>query len=145
MKKSQRHEILVASASYRFSSAPRLENSNVRLRIKLEGESYDVDVEVLPQRVDLDVAAPMPDNVGHPPPPPDAREEDKICRSPIAGIVVSVSAQPGQRVRQDDPVLVIEAMKMLTTIGAPLDGTVQEIHVSPGQTVKPGQPLCTLV
>jgi biotin carboxyl carrier protein len=145
MKKIQRHQILVAAASYGFASAPRPERTNMRLRIKLEGESYEVDVEVLPESADLEFAVSIPDTIGHPPPPPDSREEDKICRSPIAGIVVSVSAQLGQQVRQDDPVLVIEAMKMQTTIGAPVDGTVQEIHVSPGETVKPGQPLCTLV
>ena len=50
-----------------------------------------------------------------------------------------------QKMRQDDPVLVIEAMKMQTTIGAPVDGTVDAVHVVPGESVKPGQPLCTLV
>ena len=145
MKKSQRHQILVAAASYGFVSAPRPETNNMRLRIKLEGESYDVDVEVLPEPADLEFAVPIPDTIGHPPPAPDSREQDKICRSPIAGMVVSVSVQVGQQVCQDAPVLVIEAMKMLTTIGAPVDGTVQEIHVSPGDTVKPGQALCTLV
>jgi biotin carboxyl carrier protein len=68
-----------------------------------------------------------------------------ICRSPIAGVVVSIAASLGQQVRRDDPVLVIEAMKMQTTIGAPVDGTVDAVHVVPGQSVKPGQPLCTLV
>jgi biotin carboxyl carrier protein len=137
MKRSQRHQILVTAASYGFASAPRPERTNMRLRIKLEGESYEVEVEVLPEPADLEFAVAVPDSVGHPPPRPDSREEDKICRSPIAGMVVSVSVQVGA-------VLVIEAMKMLTTIGAPVDGTVQEIHVSPGDTVKPGQPLCTL-
>jgi biotin carboxyl carrier protein len=145
MKKSQRHQILVAAASYGFVSAPPPETTSMRLRIKLEGESYEVDVEVLPEPADLEFAVPIPDTIGHPPPAPDSREQDKICRSPIAGMVVSVSVQVGQQVCQDAPVLVIEAMKMLTTIGAPVDGTVQEIHVSPGDTVRPGQPLCTLV
>jgi biotin carboxyl carrier protein len=144
MKRSQRHQILVTAASYGFASAPRPERTNMRLRIKLEGESYEVEVEVLPEPADLEFAVAVPDSVGHPPPRPDSREEDKICRSPIAGMVVSVSVQVGQQICQDSAVLVIEAMKMLTTIGAPVDGTVQEIHVSPGDTVKPGQPLCTL-
>jgi biotin carboxyl carrier protein len=60
-------------------------------------------------------------------------------------VVVSVSASIRQKVRQDDPVLVIEAMKMQTAIGAPVDGIVDAVHVVPGQVVKPGQPLCTLV
>jgi biotin carboxyl carrier protein len=120
----------------------------VKLRISLEGQSYDVDVEVLPEesgdQMELEAML-LPASVLQPPPPADTRPEDKICRSPIAGVVVSVSATVRQKVRQDDPVLVIEAMKMQTTIGAPVDGTVDAIHVAPGEKVKPGQPLCTLV
>jgi methylmalonyl-CoA carboxyltransferase small subunit len=119
----------------------------VKLRITLEGKSYDVDVEVLPQTTadasELEELA-LPDTVLRPPPRPDTRPEDRICRSPIAGVVVAVAAALQQRVRQNEPVVIIEAMKMQTAIGAPLDGTVQEIHVAPGESVKPGQPLCTL-
>ena len=87
----------------------------------------------------------IPSSLMRPAPAPDTRAEDKVCRSPIAGVVVSVAASIRQRMRQDDPVLVIEAMKMQTTIGAPVEGVVDAIHVVPGQAVKPGQALCTLV
>lgn len=120
----------------------------MKLRISLEGQSYDVEVEILPETSDgteFDSHIEVPASVLNPPPPADVRPEDKICRSPIAGIVVSVAVSVRQKMRQDDPVLVIEAMKMQTTIGAPVDGTVDAVHVVPGQLVTPGQPLCTLV
>jgi biotin carboxyl carrier protein len=121
----------------------------VKLRIKLEGQSYDVDVEVLPESSDepleFESAISIPATVLRPPAPPDTRPEDKICRSPIAGVVVSVIAAVRQQIREDEPVLVIEAMKMQTTIGAPVDGVIEAVHVTPGESVKPGQPLCTLV
>jgi biotin carboxyl carrier protein len=120
----------------------------VKLRISLEGESYDVEVEILPEtpaEPEESETLDVPASVLQPPPVEDTLPEDWICHSPIAGVVVSVFAFPGQRLRRDDPVLVIEAMKMQTTIGAPLDGTVDAVHVAPGQSVKPGQPLCTLV
>jgi biotin carboxyl carrier protein len=121
----------------------------VRLRISLEGESYDVEVEILPESGpeggEFESSMAIPASLLLPPPPADTRAEDKICRSPIAGIVVSVFACVRQELRQDDPVLVIEAMKMQTTIGAPVDGIVDAVHVAPGESVKPGQPLCTLV
>jgi methylmalonyl-CoA carboxyltransferase small subunit len=117
----------------------------MKLRISLEGQSYDVDVEILPDSPEIDTCFEVPPSVLHPPPPADVRPEDRICRSPIAGVVVSVAVASRQRVLQDDPVLVIEAMKMQTTIGAPVDGIVDAVHVLPGQSVKPGQPLCTLV
>ena len=120
----------------------------MKLRITLEGESYDVDVEVLPspsnEPMEFESAISIPASVLQPPHPPDTRPEDKVCRSPIAGVIVSISARLRQKVRQDDPVLVIEAMKMQTTIGAPVDGVVEQIHVVPGESVKPGQALCTL-
>jgi biotin carboxyl carrier protein len=121
----------------------------LQLRISLEGENYQVDLEILPETaagaagIDSDFAVPA--GVLRPPPRPDIRPEDRILRSPIAGVLVSVSCAIGQKVRQDDPVLVIEAMKMESTIGAPVEGTVDAVHVVPGQLVTPGQPLCTLV
>ncbi len=117
----------------------------MKLRISLEGQSYDVEVEILPDAPEIDTCFEVPASVLYPPPAADVRPEDRICRSPIAGVVVSVAVSARQRVLQDDPVLVIEAMKMQTTIGAPVDGIVDVVHVLPGQSVKPGQPLCTLV
>src|SRR5579872_2879426 len=116
----------------------------MKLRISLEGDSYDVDVEVLPEHFDdpleFESGLDLPPSVLRPPLKLDIRPSDKICRSPIAGMVVSVSAATGQKLRQDEPVAVIEAMKMLSTIGAPLGGTVECVHVVAGQQVKAGQP-----
>jgi glutaconyl-CoA/methylmalonyl-CoA decarboxylase subunit gamma len=119
----------------------------VKLRIKLEGQLYDVEVDVLPDAASASVAAPEVDELeraDYPPPPPDVRPQDLILHSPIAGLIVAIEVKPGQRVRQDETVILIEAMKMQICIGAPLDGTVEEIHVKPGDSVLPGQLLCTL-
>ncbi|MDR3698700.1 MAG: acetyl-CoA carboxylase biotin carboxyl carrier protein subunit [Candidatus Sulfopaludibacter sp.] len=119
----------------------------MRLRINVEGATYDVQVDILPEAaaVPSDEEPEMPAAVGHPPPAGDTIPGDKICRSPIAGAVVSVSVAPGLRVRRDDPVVTIEAMKMQTAIGAPMGGIVEEVSVKPGDSVKPGQILCKLV
>ncbi len=120
----------------------------MRLRIKLEGVSYDVEVEALPepeQTLDAATESELLEDLSFPPPPPDIMPQDRICRSPIAGAVVSVLVSPGDRVRRDDPVAVIEAMKMQISIGAPLDGTVEAIHIASGDAVAPGQTICTLV
>ena len=119
----------------------------MKLRIKLEGESYDVEVEVLPETPEADEEPELevPASVLQPPHLSDTRPEDRICRSPIAGVIVAVAAALNSKVKRNDPIVVIEAMKMQTPIGAPVDGLVHEIHVVPGETVKPGQVLCTLV
>ncbi|HTX37730.1 MAG TPA: biotin/lipoyl-containing protein [Bryobacteraceae bacterium] len=127
---------------------PPERRSKVRLRITLEDGTYDVGVEVLAETEaawmeDFPPAA-VPDSVLQPPRPLDTRPEDRICRSPIAGLVAAVEVFPRQRVRQDDPLVTIEAMKMLNTIGAPMSGVIEEVLVKRGDAVKSGQVLCTL-
>ncbi|MBZ5583169.1 MAG: biotin/lipoyl-binding protein [Acidobacteriia bacterium] len=118
----------------------------MKLRITLEGMAYDVDVEVLGEAPEPDAEEPfgIPEGLVMPPPPPDVRPEDRICRSPIAGLVITVAAAVGQAVRKDDPIITLEAMKMQVPIGAPVDGTVVDIQAAEGDAVLPGQVLFTL-
>jgi len=64
--------------------------------------------------------------------------------APMPGKVLSVQVKVGDAVREDDTVLVIEAMKMEVPIVAPADGTVTEIKVSPGQSVASEEVLALL-
>ena len=64
--------------------------------------------------------------------------------APIPGAVTSVHVQAGQAVRKGEPLLVMEAMKMQTTINAPADGKVKEVFVKPGETVEPKDLLVVL-
>ena len=65
--------------------------------------------------------------------------EDKVCRSPVSGIVASVTAQPGQTLQVGDVLLVLEAMKMETQVTAPVAGKVAAIKVKAGRQC-PGRP-----
>jgi biotin carboxyl carrier protein len=76
--------------------------------------------------------------------PPHRLPEDVVCRSPIAGLVIVVSAAAGQAVRKHEAVLVIEAMKMQNNVCAQVDGVVKTVHVAPGDAVKAGQVLFEL-
>ncbi|MBO9514008.1 MAG: acetyl-CoA carboxylase biotin carboxyl carrier protein subunit [Variovorax sp.] len=58
--------------------------------------------------------------------------------APMPGVVVSVHAGVGERVRQGDPLLVIESMKLQMTIGAAADGVVAELPFAVGQTFQRG-------
>jgi biotin carboxyl carrier protein len=60
---------------------------------------------------------------------------------PISGIVVMVSAQPGQSIQANDVLLVLEARKMETSITAPIAGKVTRVNVAAGDSVKGGQVL----
>jgi biotin carboxyl carrier protein len=56
-------------------------------------------------------------------------------RSPMPGMVVKILVEDGQAVDLEQPVMIIEAMKMQNEIPAPASGTVQSIQVRPGQAV----------
>jgi acetyl-CoA carboxylase biotin carboxyl carrier protein len=55
---------------------------------------------------------------------------------PMVGKIVSVSVKVGDKIKEDDQVAVLEAMKMERPIAAPVSGTVKEIRVAPGQEVE---------
>jgi pyruvate carboxylase len=55
--------------------------------------------------------------------------------APIPGAVTSISFEPGQKVKKGDRLLVMEAMKMQTTVYAPIDGKLKELLVQVGHTV----------
>ena len=64
--------------------------------------------------------------------------------APMPGRVVQVLVWAGDAVRQGQPMMVVEAMKMEHTIAAPRDGTVAAVHFAPGELVEEGAELIAL-
>lgn len=58
--------------------------------------------------------------------------------SEMTGTVWKILVQIGQQVAEDEPVLLIEAMKMEIPVFAPEAGTVAEILVAEGDMVEDG-------
>jgi biotin carboxyl carrier protein len=54
----------------------------------------------------------------------------------MVGKIVSVSVKVGDKIKEDDQVAVLEAMKMEMPIVASITGTVKEVCVAPGQEVE---------
>lgn len=54
--------------------------------------------------------------------------------APMPGVVVAWQAAPGQAVREGDALLVIESMKLQTTITAACSGVLAELPLTVGQT-----------
>jgi methylmalonyl-CoA carboxyltransferase small subunit len=120
----------------------------VKLKITVDGKTYDVDVEVAEEPVRHPQAfMVMPSQARVPAAPAPAAvlvdgtpvDETKVCRSPITGTVVRVVAQPAQSIQPGDILLVLEAMKMETNITAPVAGTVKALTVEAGDAVKANQ------
>lgn len=62
-------------------------------------------------------------------------------KAPMPGLVLNVLVKPGDRVKRNDPVLVLEAMKMENVIKAPADAEVRAVLAEKGRPVEKGQPL----
>jgi methylmalonyl-CoA carboxyltransferase small subunit len=120
----------------------------LKLKITIDGKVYEVDVEVFepetPQPGSVPPAGAPPARVpaaAAPVRPTTApvANENKVCRSPIAGVVVRVSAQVGQAIQADDVLLVLEAMKMETVITSPVAGKIARVNAGKGDAVQSGQ------
>jgi acetyl-CoA carboxylase biotin carboxyl carrier protein len=62
----------------------------------------------------------------------------------ITGTVWKILVKEGDLVREEQPVAILESMKMEMPVEAPEDGKVQKVHVSEGQAVDEGDVLVTL-
>lgn len=62
-----------------------------------------------------------------------AAADDRIV-APMPGVVVSVNARPGDHVKEGQSLLVIESMKLETSLTAPRDGVVAEIPFAAGDS-----------
>jgi biotin carboxyl carrier protein len=125
-----------------------------RLRISVEGKSYDVEVELLDEdftapaprastgsaRVSVPVAAPAAPKAA----PAAAAGGEGCVTSPLAAVVVSVDVAIGDTVTEGQTVITLEAMKMNTIVSAPAGGTVSAIHVSASDAVEEGQAMVTI-
>jgi len=57
--------------------------------------------------------------------------------APMVGKLVSIDVKVGDKVKQNDAVATIEAMKMFVKIYSPADGEVKEIKATPGEVINP--------
>lgn len=64
--------------------------------------------------------------------------------SEVTGTVWSIAVEPGARVEEDDPIVMVESMKMEIPICAPRTGTVARIEVTEGDVVETGQVVAIL-
>ena len=122
-----------------------------KFKITVNGTGYDVTVEdlsegssyILPQPGDMKIPAPAP-SAPAPAPVQKSSHEPGDLVSPLAGVIVSLPVPQGQKVAQGQDVVVIEAMKMKTTVVAHKDGTITDIAVNLKDAVDAGQRILTI-
>lgn len=67
-----------------------------------------------------------------------------MVKAMIPSVVVDIFVKPGDKVKKDDKLLTMEAMKMKNDTFSPLDGKVESITVKKGDRVAKGQLLIRL-
>jgi biotin carboxyl carrier protein len=113
--------------------------------VKVNGEEFKVQAEEVggaaPVAVKT-VAAPAPVKSAAPAPAAAAAAAGPgTIKAPLPGVINSIKVQAGQKVKANDEICVIEAMKAMNVIRAPKDGTIARIHVTAGGRVAYGAPL----
>lgn len=125
----------------------------MKLQITIEGKTYEVEVELLeddanPRPPSYETYIPVPatlqsmaeaDARSQSEEAQEPADQEKLCCSPINGLVIRVIVEPGQQVEANDLIVVLEAMKMETNVTAPRAGTVKAVCVAPGDPVKLNQ------
>lgn len=131
------------------------------LKITVNGTVYDVQVEevgntspvsvpaapaasAVPTVAPSPASAPAPAPVAAPAAKAEVPADAELISCPMPGTIVSVNVKPGQSVKKNDVLLILEAMKMENEIMAPHDATVATVHVNKGDNVDSGTPLVSL-
>ncbi len=144
----------------------RIEPDGEGLRIRIDGEEFHVTCEAYPdgehcillngrpQVVIVKPAGPQSYRVIHGAGEMDVELADPIesrltrrsgvirhegeieIRSPMHGTVIAVQAVEGDRIEEEAPLVVLEAMKMQNALTSPSRGRIARVLVRPGQTVE---------
>jgi biotin carboxyl carrier protein len=56
----------------------------------------------------------------------------------IPGTIHSVYVEKGQQVKEGDPLVILEAMKMRNVVTVPADGFIRKVNVRPGDVIPKG-------
>ncbi|MCL6221457.1 acetyl-CoA carboxylase biotin carboxyl carrier protein subunit [Streptococcus dysgalactiae subsp. equisimilis] len=127
-----------------------------KFKITIDGKEYLVEMEEIGAPVQAATPVqPTPAAVSAPAeaspqveeaqaPQPTAAAGADAIPSPMPGTILKVLVAVGDQVAENQPLLILEAMKMENEIVASSAGTVSAIHVSPGQVVNPGDGLITI-
>ncbi|MCF7792079.1 MAG: biotin/lipoyl-binding protein [Victivallales bacterium] len=65
--------------------------------------------------------------------------------APLPGVIVDILVKEGDKVKENDPVAILEAMKMENMLPSPISGKIDKVYVNKGQEVAGNYPLLTIV
>ena len=111
------------------------------LEVLVDGEPVTVELEEVSTRepsVQQQVQNGPDVPVEQEPAPSESSTTAKAFRTPMPGVILSVSVSEGDQVVTGDEICVLEAMKMHQTLRADWSGIIKTVHVQEGQQVLDG-------
>ncbi|MEO1032890.1 MAG: acetyl-CoA carboxylase biotin carboxyl carrier protein subunit [Bacteroidota bacterium] len=57
-------------------------------------------------------------------------------KAPMPGLILEINVKEGQEVKEDDALVILEAMKMENVINSPREGVIKSLKVKQGDTVE---------
>ena len=122
-----------------------------KFKIKVDGQEYQVEMEEIgavaapaPVAPVAAPAAPAAPAVEAAPPVAATPAGADAMPSPMPGNILRILVNVGDTVTENQPLMILEAMKMENEIVAAKAGVVAGIHVKEGQVVNPGDALITI-
>jgi oxaloacetate decarboxylase alpha subunit len=122
------------------ASAPKTDAGEEIYTVEVEGKSYTVTVN---EGGDVNGIAAVGASTSSNSTAVPATGGEPVA-APLAGDVVKLLVKPGQKVSEGEGLVILEAMKMETSVSAPSDGTVVEVRVQAGDSCTVGDVLVTL-
>lgn len=118
---------------HRSVTAKLAEDNGKKLRIEIDGESFDIEI-----RDGLDQVL---DQMGF---SSASNKQIKEIKAPMPGLVLEILVKDGQEVSEGDKILILEAMKMENSILIHTGAKIKRVAVTTGQAVEKGQVLVEL-
>lgn len=95
--------------------------------IKVNNHSYDVDIS---NPLDL-----LIDKMGF---AFGSTKQVNSIKAPMPGLILDIHVEEGQEVKEDEALLILEAMKMENVITSPRDGIISYINIDKGDAIDKG-------
>ena len=92
--------------------------------IKVNNNTYDVTIN---DTIDQQIEA-LGFEIG-------ALKQVNDIKAPMPGLILEVSVKVGDEVKENDTLIILEAMKMENVMHSPREGIIKSIHVKYGETV----------
>ena len=114
-------------------------------RIKMNGKLYEMEIDLIeegkPKKVQPAPVAQKP--VAQEPVTVEksVKVNPNAITAPMPGSIIQVMVNAGEEVKENDVILILEAMKMENEVCAPKTGKIKAIFVTEGQAVSAEAPL----